>query len=191
MATQTASGRTPTSRSGWRRASRPVGSGATTATSRCFATCRFELAAGETLVVLGPNGAGKSTLLRMLATLLRPTAGELQVLGAELPRRGVEGARADRLPRPRPASLRRPHRCGGTSASTPSSTASPTPEERIAELLDAVGLERRAGQLVRTLSAGQLQRAAVCRCVLHEPELLLLDEPGAHLDPRATGWSSP
>ena len=47
----------------------------------------LELPAGETLVVLGPNGAGKSTLLRMLATLLRPPAGELTVLGAELPRR--------------------------------------------------------------------------------------------------------
>ena len=47
----------------------------------------LKLADGETLVVLGPNGAGKSTLLRMLATLLRPTAGELTVLGAELPRR--------------------------------------------------------------------------------------------------------
>jgi ABC-type multidrug transport system ATPase subunit len=59
------------------------------------------------------------------------------------------------------------------------------PDTRIAELLDAVALARRRHQLVRTLSAGQLQRAAVCRCVLHSPSLLLLDEPAAHLDPAA------
>ncbi|HYH61001.1 MAG TPA: ATP-binding cassette domain-containing protein, partial [Solirubrobacterales bacterium] len=65
------------------------------------------------------------------------------------------------------------------------------PDQRIAELLAATGLERRADQLVRTLSAGQLQRAAVCRCVLHEPELLLLDEPAAHLDPAGYGIVEP
>ena len=146
----------------------------------------LELGAGETLVVLGPNGAGKSTLLRMLATLLRPSGGELSVLGAELPRRawrargriGYLGHHAllyaDLTVTEALAFHAKLHRV-------------PDAEGRIRELLAQVGLERRANQLVRTLSAGQAQRAAVVRCVLHDPELLLLDEPGAHLDPAGFG----
>jgi len=146
----------------------------------------FALPAGQTLVVLGPNGAGKSTLLRMLATLLRPSAGELSVLGAELPRRawkargriGYLGHDAllysDLTLTEALAFHAQLHRVSGH-------------EDRIRGLLAEVGLERRAGQQVRTLSAGQLQRAAVVRCVLHRPELLLLDEPGAHLDPAGFG----
>ncbi len=142
----------------------------------------LEVAPGETLVVLGPNGAGKSTLLRMLATLLRPSDGDLEVLGADLPKqawkaRGRIGylgheplLYADLTLTEALCFHARLHRIAD-------------PEARVATLLDEVGLSRRAGQLVRTLSAGQVQRAAVCRCVLHEPELLLLDEPGAHLDP--------
>ena len=140
------------------------------------------LEAGATLVVLGPNGAGKSTLLRMLATLLRPTAGELRVLGAELPRRAWRARGRIGYLGHDPLlyrdltlveALEFHARLHGLEE----------PGARIAELLEVVGLERRRDQLVRTLSAGQVQRAAVCRCVLHAPPLLLLDEPGAHLDP--------
>ena len=144
----------------------------------------FTLGGGQTLVVLGPNGAGKTTLLRMLATLLRATAGELQVLGASLPReawraRGRVGYLGhDPL-------LYRDLTLGEALLFHARLHNVADPDDRIAELLEAVGLTRRRDQLVRTLSAGQLQRAAVCRCVLHEPELLLLDEPGAHLDPAA------
>ena len=150
----------------------------------------FELGPGETLVVLGPNGAGKSTLLRMLATLLRPSGGELTVLGAELPRRAWKA-------RGRIGYL------GHDALLYVDLTLTEAlhfhadlhgvadPSERIGALLAQVGLGRRASQPVRTLSAGQLQRAAVCRCVLHEPELLLLDEPGAHLDPAGYGTVEP
>jgi heme exporter protein A len=148
------------------------------------------LDAGATLVVLGPNGAGKSTLLRMLATLLRPTAGDLRVLGADLPRRawrarGLIGYLGHDPLLYRDLTLEEAlgfhARLHGLA----------DPAARIAELLDAVGLARRRDQLVRTLSAGQLQRAAVCRCVLHAPSLLLLDEPGAHLDPAAVETVAP
>jgi ABC-type multidrug transport system ATPase subunit len=137
---------------------------------------------GQTLVVLGPNGAGKSTLLRMLATLLRPTAGEVRVLGADLPgqawrARGRIGFLGHDPLLYRDLTLAEALRFHASLHGVDD------PDERIASLLDAVGLLRRREQLVRTLSAGQLQRAAVCRCVLHRPELLLLDEPGSHLDP--------
>jgi heme exporter protein A len=143
----------------------------------------FELAAGETLVVLGPNGAGKTTLLRILATLLRPTAGEVRVLGARLPgeawkARGRIGFLGHEPLLYRDLSGRENlrfhaglHGLGGEAA-----------EARIAALLAASGMERRAEQRVAELSAGMRQRLAICRCVLHRPELLLLDEPDSSLD---------
>jgi heme exporter protein A len=140
------------------------------------------LEAGATLVVLGPNGAGKSTLLRMLATLLRPTAGELRVLGAELPRRAWR-ARGRIGYLGHDPLLYRDLTLAESLTFHARLHALEDPGGRIAELLATVGLARRQNQLVRTLSAGQLQRAAVCRCVLHAPSLLLLDEPAAHLDP--------
>jgi heme exporter protein A len=140
------------------------------------------LEAGATLVVLGPNGAGKSTLLRMLATLLRPTAGELRVLGAELPRRAWR-ARGRIGYLGHDALLYRDLTLVEALGFHALLHGLEEPDTRITELLEVVGLERRRDQLVRTLSAGQVQRAAVCRCVLHAPPLLLLDEPAAHLDP--------
>jgi heme exporter protein A len=143
----------------------------------------FELGAGESLVVLGPNGAGKTTLLRILATLLRPGAGEVRVLGARLPgeawkARGRIGFLGHEPLLYRDLSGRenlrfhaRLHGLRGDAA-----------EVRIGALLAAVGMERRADQHVAELSAGMRQRLAICRCVLHEPELLLLDEPESNLD---------
>jgi heme exporter protein A len=141
------------------------------------------LAAGESVVVLGPNGSGKTTLLRILATLLRPSGGEVRVLGARLPgeawkARGRIGFLGHEPLLYRDLSGRenlrfhaRLHGLRGAAA-----------EERIARLLASIGMERRADQHVAELSAGMRQRLAICRCVLHEPELLLLDEPDSNLD---------
>ena len=143
----------------------------------------LELASGESLVVLGPNGAGKTTLLRILATLLRPSGGEAVVLGCALPReawklRGRIGYLGHEPLMYRDLSGRenlrfqaRLHGIRGERA-----------EARIAELLAAVGMERRADERIVELSAGMRQRLSICRCVLHEPELLLLDEPDSNLD---------
>jgi len=140
------------------------------------------LPAGSTLVVFGPNGAGKSTLLRILATLLRPTTGTVRVLGGELPReawkvRGRVGLLGHEPMLYRELSARenlRYHaRLHGVAP------------ERVDELLDAVGLSARAGDPISTYSRGMVQRAAAARAVLHDPELLLLDEPRANLDPAA------
>jgi len=143
----------------------------------------LELEAGQTLVVFGPNGAGKTTLLRMLATLLRPHAGKVRVLGSELPDdgyavRGRIGFLGHDALLYRELSGRenlrfhaRLHGIAGEGAGA-----------RIERLLVAAGMDRRGDDRVADLSAGMRQRLAVCRCVLHEPELLLLDEPDSNLD---------
>jgi heme exporter protein A len=144
----------------------------------------LEVAAGETLAVLGPNGAGKSTLLRILATLLRPTSGEVAVLGAELPRQGWKARGRIGYLGHEPL-LYRELSVRENLEFNARLHAIESPAARIGELLERAGLARRAGELVRNLSAGMLQRAAVCRTLLHDPELLLLDEPRSHLDVEA------
>jgi heme exporter protein A len=143
----------------------------------------FELAAGDSLVVLGPNGAGKTTLLRILATLLRPSGGEVAVLGSSLPSeawnlRGRIGYLGHEPLLYRDLSGRENLRFQARLYGIERGAA----ETRIEELLRAVGMERRADERVAELSAGMRQRLSICRCVLHEPELLLLDEPDSNLD---------
>jgi heme exporter protein A len=143
----------------------------------------FELAAGATMVVLGPNGAGKTTLLRILATLLRPSGGEVVVLGCGLPKeawklRGRIGYLGHEPLLYRDLSGRENLRFQGRLHGIAGARA----EARIEELLLAAGMDRRGDDRVADLSAGMRQRLAICRCVLHEPELLLLDEPDSNLD---------
>ena len=147
-----------------------------------FRDLSFTVQEGTTLAVLGANGAGKTTLLRMLATLLRPHAGTVRVFGEEVPRRGdrVRGrlgllAHEPLLYRDLTAreNLTFHARLHGVART------------RIDELLERVGMTLRADEPLRLLSRGMVQRIAVCRAVLHEPELLLLDEPYANLDPVA------
>src|SRR4051794_4889654 len=142
----------------------------------------LSLPAGATLAVLGPNGAGKSTLLRVLATLLRPHAGSVRVLGCALPEeawqvRGRIGYLGHEPLLYRDLSARenlllhaRLHKVAPA---------------RVDELLDKVGLTARADDPLTTYSRGMTQRCAIARTVLHDPELVLLDEPRANLDPAA------
>jgi heme exporter protein A len=148
----------------------------------------LSLATGQTLVVFGPNGAGKTTLLRVLATLLRPHGGGATVLGERLPdnawrvrgRIGLLG-HEPMLYRELTAreNLSYHARLYGVG------------KERVAERLDDVAMGRRADEPLRTLSRGMVQRVAVARAVLHDPELLLLDEPYANLDPAAVELVEP
>jgi heme exporter protein A len=143
---------------------------------------------GQTLVVLGPNGAGKTTLLRVLAGLLRPHAGDARVLGASLPGeawklRGKVGLVAhepllyrDLTPR---ENLRFHARLHAVT------------EARVDTVLDAVGMAGRADDMLAELSRGMVQRVAAARAVLHDPPLLLLDEPWAGLDPAAVELLAP
>jgi heme exporter protein A len=144
--------------------------------------------AGATLAVLGRNGAGKSTLLRILATLLRPHAGEVSVLGEPLPRRAwaVRG-RLGLLPH-EPLLYR--DLSGRENLDYHARLHGVSPA-RVDELLEAVAMTERAAEPVRLLSRGMVQRLAVCRAVLHAPSVLLLDEPLANLDPAASGLVEP
>jgi heme exporter protein A len=148
----------------------------------------LSLQAGQTLVVFGPNGAGKSTLLRVLATLLRPHAGRVRVLGRSLPReawavRGHIGLLGHEPLLYRELSahenLRYHARLHGVAP------------ERINELLRSLSMADRAEEPLRALSRGMVQRVAIARAVQHDPELLLLDEPYANLDPAAVGVVRP
>ena len=143
----------------------------------------LELPVGADLALIGANGAGKSTLLRMLAGLLRPTEGRLEVLGCELPReawkvRASLGYLGHQNLLYRDLTAAENLTFAARLYGLPDDGA-----DRIAELLEVVGLSHRAGSRVSEMSAGMAQRLAICRAVLHEPELLLLDEPVAHLDP--------
>ena len=151
----------------------------------------FELGEGETLAVLGPNGAGKTTLLRVLATLLRPTAGDVSVLGCALPREAWKARGRIGYLGHEPLCYRDLTCAENLRFQARLHGLEDDAAERIAGLLDRVGMLRWAGELVRNLSAGMVQRLAVCRAVLHEPELLLLDEPHSHLDPEAAALVEP
>jgi heme exporter protein A len=141
---------------------------------------------GASVAVLGPNGSGKSTLLRILAGLLRPSGGEVSVLGCHLPRethrlRGRVGYLGHEPLLYRDLSPRENLELAAALHGMEPDASAP----RIEALLDAVGMSGRAHDRVAELSAGMKQRIDICRAALHEPELFLLDEPDAHLDAEA------
>jgi heme exporter protein A len=147
---------------------------------------------GQSLAVLGPNGSGKSTLLRILAGLLRPSGGEVTVLGAALPKetyrlRGRVGYLGHEPLLYRDLSSRE-----NLALVAALHGLEPAPAtSRIERLLEAVRMARRGDDRVAELSAGMRQRIDICRAVLHEPELLLLDELDAHLDSDARELVAP
>jgi heme exporter protein A len=143
---------------------------------------------GATLAVLGRNGAGKSTLLRILATLLRPHSGSVNVLGEALPRRAFAVRGRLGLLGHEPLLYRD---LSGRENLVYHARLHGIAPARVDEVLDAVGMRERADEAVRLLSRGMVQRLAVGRAVLHRPSLLLLDEPLANLDPAATDLVAP
>lgn len=144
----------------------------------------LELPVGASLAVLGPNGSGKSTLLRVLATLLRPSRGEVSVLDSPLPRdawklRGRIGYLGHEP-------LLYEDLTGRENLEFQAKLYGIDQKEAAARIdhdLDLLGMSRRASYRVSDYSAGMKQRIAICRAVLHRPALLLLDEPDSNLDP--------
>ncbi len=141
----------------------------------------LEVQAGEFVALLGPNGAGKTTLLRILATLSRPNQGDVRLAGYRLPGQAAAARRYLGLVSHQPLlygdltaeqNLRFYARLYGV----------PRAAERIAALLERVGLAARRRDPVRTFSRGMQQRLAIARALLHDPRILLLDEPYTGLD---------
>ncbi len=145
----------------------------------------LDAAPGEFVALLGPNGAGKTTFLRILASLSRPSLGQVRVAGHLLPNEAA-AVRA-RL---------------GVVSHQPLLYADLTAEQnlrfygrmygidrleaRVTEVLEMVGLESRRRDLVRTYSRGMQQRLAIGRAVLHDPDVMLFDEPHTGLDQDAS-----
>jgi len=149
----------------------------------------WRVAQGERWLVLGPSGSGKTTLLHLVAGLIRPAEGELEVAGENL--RKLDGMRLDRwrgatvgivlqsLHLLRHLSVRDNLRIAQYLAHAPQDDA------RIAETLGALGVADKAARRAAELSEGERQRVALARAVVNRPKLLLADEPTANLDDRA------
>ena len=149
----------------------------------------WKVAQGERWLILGPSGCGKSTLLHVLAGLIQPSEGEVEVSGESL--RRLDGARLDRwrastvgivlqaLHLVRHLSVRDNLRLAQYLAQVPQDDA------RIADTLGALGVGEKAARRPSELSQGEQQRVAIARAVVNRPKLLLADEPTANLDDAA------
>lgn len=148
-----------------------------------LAQVSLRVSRGAFVLLLGANGAGKSTLLRLLAGLSRPTRGRVQVAGAEPHRTAAARAAIGLLSH---STLLYDDLSARENLSFFARLYGLTdPEERVAQALGAVGLEERQHHRVRTFSRGMKQRLALARATLHNPTVLLFDEPYTGLDQRA------
>jgi ABC-2 type transport system ATP-binding protein len=173
----------PPARSGWRALLQPVAR----PTERALAGISFSVQPGEAVAIVGPNGAGKSTLLRILATLIFPTSGRASISGCDVVRHPA-GARSQLG-----------YHTGGDEGfytrlsarenlsffAAMNNMSRGEARERIARVAEQMGLSSDLDRQVRTFSTGLTHRVGLARALLHQPAVLLLDEPTRSLDPLA------
>lgn len=143
----------------------------------------FDIEPGQVVGYLGPNGSGKTTTIRMLLGLIRPTEGSATVIGYDAATESEEirsraGYMSQKFALYNELTARE-------NLVFYAGVYSVTDKQRVDELLEQLGLSLVSGQLVRTLSAGWRQRLALAAAIVHQPRLLLLDEPTSGVDPTA------
>lgn len=136
---------------------------------------------GELLVLFGPNGSGKTTLLKILSTQIRPDAGDISIAGFDLTRQASQVRRRVGVVGHN-TFLHNDFTCLENLVYYGRLFRLEAPAKRAMDVLAQVGLEDRAGHRVRNLSNGMQRRVSIARALLHNPRLLLLDEPEVGLD---------
>ncbi len=142
----------------------------------------LKLRRGEVLGLLGPNGAGKTTAIAMILGLVRPDAGTIEILGVDATRERERALRRVGAIIESPSFY--PYLSGIDNLRVLALARGGVPERRFAEVLELVGLTGRERERVSSYSLGMRQRLAIAGALLHQPELLILDEPTNGLDPQ-------
>ena len=144
----------------------------------------FRLPEGAFLSIFGPNGAGKTTLLRVLSTLARPSDGRAYICGIDL-KEEPDKAR-EHIGMISHAPMLYPDLTAEENLMLYAELYGVgDPKARVSQLLDAVGLSHRKLDQVRTFSRGMTQRVSIARALVHDPDVVFLDEPYSGLDPHA------
>ena len=151
---------------------------------RALADVSFGIAKGEVIGLLGPNGAGKTTLMKILTGYLEPDEGEVKVHGIDVVERTLEAqARIGYLPESAPLYGEMLVQEYLDMMAAMRGVPAEQREDRVVDAIKATGLEDRVVQPIRTLSKGFRQRVGIAQAIIHNPDILILDEPTTGLDP--------